>query len=221
MPQARFRKLPQARQDTILDAAAEEFAALGYEGASFNRIIEKSGISKGSMYYYFEDKEDLYATVLIRMSTCYFNHVGNFELHADAATFWQQAEAITEQSMLYYAEDPTAAGLMRSLLSGDVTGESHTAVKQMRIAIESWWQHLLKVGQGCGAIRVDLPNSLMIRLMMALCDVTDLWCIEHIEQLSRDDMRQIAKMLVSSLRRIGEAEAADSNCLHIWDRFRE
>ena len=221
MPQSRFRKLPQQRQDAILDAAAEEFAAHGYEAASFNLIIERSGVSKGSMYYYFEDKKDLYATVLVRMAENYFNYIGSFELKPDAETFWQQAEKITKQSMEYYAEDRTAAGLMRSLLIGDVSQESHLAVKQMRLAIEAWWQHLLKVGQGCGAIRADLPNSLMIRLMMAICDVTDLWCIEHIDELSREDMRQIAVMLVSTLRRIGSAEAVDPSCLHIWQRLRD
>ena len=221
MPHSRFYKLPDQRQNTILDAAALEFSTSGYEGASFNQIIEKAGVSKGSMYYYFEDKKDLYATVLARMSARYFNFIGNFELDADADTFWQQAEKITALSMEYYAEDPTAAGLMRSLLKGDVSQESHSAVRQMRIAIEAWWQHLLSVGHGCGAIRDDLPNSLMIGLMMAICDVTDLWCVEHIEQLSRQDMRQIATMLIGTLRRIGSPDAADGSCQHIWDRLRD
>jgi hypothetical protein len=155
------------------------------------------------------------------MSARYFNFIGNFELDADADTFWQQAESITALSMEYYAEDPTAAGLMRSLLKGDVSQESHGAVRQMRIAIEAWWQHLLSVGHGCGAIRDDLPNSLMIGLMMAICDVTDLWCVEHIEQLSRQDMREIATMLIGTLRRIGGPEASDHSCQHIWDRLRD
>jgi len=221
MPYSRFNKLPDKRQSAILDAAATEFSTNGYDGASFNRIIEKAGISKGSMYYYFEDKKDLYVSVLARMSARYFNYLGNFELDADAETFWQQAEKITALSMEYYAEDPTAAGLMRSLLMGDVSEESHTAVKQMRVALEAWWQHLLRVGQKCGAIRDDLPNQLMIGLMMAICDVTDLWCVEHIEQLSREDMRQIAYMLVNNLHRIGTPEAADESCLHIWERFQD
>ena len=34
--------------------------AHGFENASLNRIIKKAGISKGAMYYYFDDKMDLY-----------------------------------------------------------------------------------------------------------------------------------------------------------------
>ena len=142
-------------------------------------------------------------------------------LEVGLASTGEQAKSITAQSMEYYAEDPTAAGLMRSLLSGDVTNESHVAVRQMRVAIEAWWQHLLRVGQACGAVRDDLPDSLMIGLMMAICDVTDLWCIKHIDQLSRADMREMASMLINTLRRIGSAEAMDESCKHIFDRLRD
>ena len=44
-------------------AALDEFAAHGFHDASLNRIIEAAGISKGSMYYYFDGKEDLFAHV--------------------------------------------------------------------------------------------------------------------------------------------------------------
>jgi len=221
MPRTRFHKLPPERQAAILDAAAEEFAFRGYEGASFNRIIENSGISKGSMYYYFEAKQDLYAAVLARMARNFFNFIGEFQLEPDASTFWQQAEKISLQSMEYYAQDPNATGLMRSLFAAQFSQEGQAAVKQMRLAVEAWWVQVLKKGQGCGAIRTDLPNSLMIRLLMAVCDVTDLWCAERIDQFSVEDMRLVSVTLINALRRIGSPEAADESCRHIWDRFKD
>ena len=63
MPRPRFHKLPPAQQQAILGAALDEFATRGFSAASLNRIIEAAGISKGSMYYYFDGKEDLYAHV--------------------------------------------------------------------------------------------------------------------------------------------------------------
>ena len=62
MPRKRFADLEQPRRNRILGAAAHEFAERGYEAASVNRIITEAGISKGSLYYYFDDKEDLVAT---------------------------------------------------------------------------------------------------------------------------------------------------------------
>ena len=42
----------------------EEFAERGVELASYNKIIERSGLSKGTVYYYFDNKDSLLETVL-------------------------------------------------------------------------------------------------------------------------------------------------------------
>ena len=63
MVRPRFAKLAPAQQQAILGAALDEFAAHGFHDASLNRIIDAAGISKGSMYYYFDGKEDLFAHV--------------------------------------------------------------------------------------------------------------------------------------------------------------
>src|SRR5689334_4521883 len=64
MPRPRFNTLPPDKRQRILEAAALEFASRVFEQSSLNRIIEAAGISKGAAYYYFDDKADLYATVV-------------------------------------------------------------------------------------------------------------------------------------------------------------
>jgi AcrR family transcriptional regulator len=46
-----------ATRETILDAAAREFAAEGYHAASLSKILERSGVTKGAMYFHFASKE--------------------------------------------------------------------------------------------------------------------------------------------------------------------
>lgn len=60
MPRPRFQKLSIEKQQAILEAAAREFSAHGYEGASINKILETAQLSKGAAYYYFDDKADLF-----------------------------------------------------------------------------------------------------------------------------------------------------------------
>ncbi len=43
----------------IRKAAMKEFARVPFEKASINQIIQNAGISRGSFYTYFEDKQDL------------------------------------------------------------------------------------------------------------------------------------------------------------------
>jgi AcrR family transcriptional regulator len=45
----------------VLDAAEAEFAERGFSGGSLNTIVREAGISKGSLFQYFDDKADLYA----------------------------------------------------------------------------------------------------------------------------------------------------------------
>ena len=57
-----MRRVPQQvrsqqRVDLILDTAADLFAEVGYESATTNAIAERAGISIGSLYRYFPDKD--------------------------------------------------------------------------------------------------------------------------------------------------------------------
>jgi AcrR family transcriptional regulator len=75
MPKQTFLNLPEEKRRNIVNAAIEEFAEYGLENASTNRIVASSGISKGSFYQYFEDKQDLFMyllTVLEREKMEYF-----------------------------------------------------------------------------------------------------------------------------------------------------
>jgi AcrR family transcriptional regulator len=50
----------EARRETILGAALEEFTARGYEGARLDDVAKRAGVAKGTIYLYFADKETLF-----------------------------------------------------------------------------------------------------------------------------------------------------------------
>ncbi len=54
----REQVMSRTRQ-TLLDAAAEEFAARGYELANINTISTQAGFAKGTVYNYFPSKQAL------------------------------------------------------------------------------------------------------------------------------------------------------------------
>lgn len=63
---SRKEKEKAVRRQAILDAAALVFAKYGYENASMNEIAKLSEFTKRTLYQYFEDKADLYLSVLIQ-----------------------------------------------------------------------------------------------------------------------------------------------------------
>ncbi|MDZ7836008.1 MAG: TetR/AcrR family transcriptional regulator [Alkalibacterium sp.] len=55
-----FTSLDKAKQEKILNAAFREFSDKGYKNASTNRIAKEAGIGKGTLFYYFGNKETLF-----------------------------------------------------------------------------------------------------------------------------------------------------------------
>ncbi len=53
------------KEHQILEAAEEMFAAGRYHEVTLDGICERAGVGKGTIYRYFEDKEDLYYQVIL------------------------------------------------------------------------------------------------------------------------------------------------------------
>lgn len=57
---------PEWTKSQLLEAARDEFADKGLSGARVNTIAAAAGVNKQLLYYYFGDKDGLYAAVLQR-----------------------------------------------------------------------------------------------------------------------------------------------------------
>jgi AcrR family transcriptional regulator len=64
MPKQTFLNLPEKKRKVFLEIALDEFANNDYNTASVSKIVERAGIAKGSLYQYFEDKQDLFTYLL-------------------------------------------------------------------------------------------------------------------------------------------------------------
>jgi AcrR family transcriptional regulator len=53
-----------AKRRQILDGARKVFLVEGFEGASMNDIARVAGVSKGTLYVYFESKERLFSVIV-------------------------------------------------------------------------------------------------------------------------------------------------------------
>ena len=56
----RWRRMPEERPRQILDAAFEVFAEQGLAAARLDDIAKRAGVSKGTIYLYFPNKEELF-----------------------------------------------------------------------------------------------------------------------------------------------------------------
>src|SRR6266568_423759 len=53
-----------SKRRQILDGARKVFMDLGFDGASMNEIARSAGVSKGTLYVYFTDKNRLFEAIV-------------------------------------------------------------------------------------------------------------------------------------------------------------
>ena len=202
----RFQNLEEPKQHAILAAAAEEFAERGFGAASFNRIIRRAGISKGAMYYYFADKDDLFRTVLEVATERWLREVGMpFEADGPAA-FWDACECLYARSLRFMLADPLDAALCLSISRARARLEGHPKLLEQQQIMNQWTRGLIDHGRRLGAIRSDLPDGLLLESAMALMDAADRWLSDRWDTFSEADVEPTAALVTGMFRRLGGSE---------------
>ena len=87
MPTETFFRLPEAKRETLLRCARQEFARVPYPDASINRIIRAAGIPRGSFYMYFADKADLFLHLMDQFVDTFTQTVCRLLEEEDGALF--------------------------------------------------------------------------------------------------------------------------------------
>lgn len=206
MPRPRFLKLEAAKQAAILDAARAEFSAHGYRASSQNRIIEAAGVSKGAMYYYFDDKEDLYVTVIRRE----FSGLGAVMVLDDFDTvdqFWTGLEEMFMRSTAYFARSPEAIALARSVARSVGTYGPPPGFQALIDEIWAVTEQLVTRGQAVGAVRKDLPTTLIVGVAMKIGEAMDYWFAEHWTEIDPADLPALNHKLIDIFKRVADPES--------------
>lgn len=202
MPRPRFHKLSEEKKARILTVATEEFAESGFEGASYNRIIERAGLSKGAMYYYFDDKTDLYGTVV---QVAFRELLDELQPPSapDVEAFWQELV----DAYLHFGgiamQRPELLALMRGLLEHPERwreGPIAELMGEMRAFTEQMIEH----GQRIGAVRTDLERSLLVTVAFSVGEAVDRWSFEHLDELVVAAPDEMPRQLVGLFRRLLE-----------------
>lgn len=145
----------------------KEFATYGYQLASMNRILETAGFSKGSFYYYFDDKVDLAATTFIAAAEP-LALLGELRSPRTAEAFWRELRRISFERLRHLEAKRTQYDCVMRLSSALLSNPTLTArllplFEPSRRAMAGF----LEQGVAVGALRGDLPLSTLMSLFEA------------------------------------------------------
>lgn len=213
MSRPRFENLDPERQRILFEVASQEFAAHGFDGASLNRILEKTGMSKSSLYYYFDDKADLFTTLIERTMSVLMKRLGDFDPEElTAQSFWSAFEERYEKAVALVSGNGWLIkfggmfyGLRADAKHGAPTGRVFETARR-------WVEIVIVRGQSLGVIRQDIPNSLLIDSTMGLFESLDRWVVAHWDDLTDEERRALPATHIGLFRDLlGSRESSQRN----------
>ncbi|MFQ5623594.1 MAG: TetR/AcrR family transcriptional regulator [Paracoccaceae bacterium] len=203
MKQHPSRKLDPAKRARLFSVAAAEFAAGGFRNASLNRIAAQVGMSKSSFYHYFEDKADLFRQVLEQSLAPLATALETIDIDAlTAENFWPSLEAKTGEILVLLESTPELILVGKMTYRSLDNPEERALTGELMETVTAWMSRLLARGQEVGVLRDDLPNSLLIEVLMALGMVVDRWMLARWDQLSETRRRDLEQQSFNLFIRI-------------------
>ena len=200
MPRERFARLDPERREAVLRAAALEFASHGFEKASYNRIIAAAGVSKGAMYYYFDDKADLFTTVVVTAAESAFGGMRALPPIENRSQFWSVLSGMLDEVFALLARDPELAGLFRAVYTAPGleagVGPAASLLERSREVVSE----LLETGRKVGAVREDVDAGLLEAAVTGLGTGLDRWFAERYEGLSPQDLARFGEQSLELVR---------------------
>ncbi|MBN9474262.1 MAG: TetR family transcriptional regulator [Bordetella sp. SCN 67-23] len=159
----RTRDAERTRQ-TILEAATAEFASLGLGGARMDRIAERAKVDKRLIYYYFNNKDDLFLAVMERAYAAI--RQAERELHLEALSPPDAVRRLVEFTWHYYLENPEFLCLLNNENLHQATHLKRSSqVRDMHSPFVQWLADILERGQAQGLFRAGVdPVQLYISI---------------------------------------------------------
>lgn len=204
MARPRFKNLETKMRNRILEAAAVEFAARGFEGTSLNQLLDRLGMSKGSFYYYFDNKEDLFTTVVDHAWSTLLP-VEKLELGVlDASAFWPTLQSLMREARARVHANPWLVGFTRLIYEPPETVGVREVLAQKFDQARQWQAGLILRGQEVGAVRSDLPAELLQVLLVGADEAGDRWMVENWERFEESEVERLLEEVFAIFRRMLE-----------------
>ncbi|MFS1514903.1 TetR/AcrR family transcriptional regulator [Bacillus sp. SCS-151] len=172
--------------DALMQAALNEFVEKGYDKASLNHILKTANMSKGSFYYHFNNKEDLYLNLidmLIQKKQLFLAKVMNpSDYSKDIFSIFKTQIRI---GMQFSNEYPDINRFANSFIKEKGTPIYEKALTRHNFQDNDQMNKLIEASYNKGEIRQTLPlefvQSLIGFLFTNIVDVADMSKPDHYE----------------------------------------
>jgi TetR/AcrR family transcriptional regulator len=161
-------KRSREARERILEEAKKLFREKGFEGVSLNEIVAAVGIKKPTIYYYFGDKEGLFAEVLKAM----LRH-GHDIVSANVRAGLSTAEKLEKLAEGYLRFCPTSLmSMIRDALVCLGPANQQAVLEAYRFYLLTPFERIFEEGAQNGEIKPIAPRELAIMYLGLIDTVT-------------------------------------------------
>jgi AcrR family transcriptional regulator len=148
-PAPRWQRRREARPAELLEAAAACFGESGYQATRVEEIASRAGVTVGTVYRYFPNKETLFAAVL---------DAGRQRLPSGWAVAERDPGRLLRETIdrwWSFLAEPAQAVILRATLSetGDAPEAASLYAREVRSRLEQQLGGVLRLGMAAGAFR--------------------------------------------------------------------
>jgi len=161
----KFEQLADIKQKSIIDASVYEFANNGFKNASVNKIVEKAGISKGSLFNYFKSKNLLFDhiyQIALREVKTYLVKVRDESENDD---FFTRFSKIISSGITFISKHPRLAKIYFRLLNSDDSPHGKAIIQKLHSEAIRYLTDFVEVGIERNELRSELNPTTVAFLM--------------------------------------------------------
>lgn len=175
----RFKNLPDEKRAAILNSAMLEFSAAGFAKARLEDIAAAAGVTKGLLYYYFEDREDLLTSLYSEVEEALAAIISPPPPKPTPNEFWDWIEGVYKVAIDTLAPEPAMMAFLARVITEVTNGIIPPGFEKHYKGTRSGVMKVISLGQSCGAVRTDLPDSLLLASVMSLMSSSDQWILSE------------------------------------------
>ncbi|MCK9253755.1 MAG: TetR/AcrR family transcriptional regulator [Clostridiaceae bacterium] len=145
-------------RDQIISAAVQIFSRHGFDAAGMDEIAQAAGVAKGSLYYNFRSKSDLFAAVVSEGIDDLHRQIERILSRSD--TVRQVLDGLVRENLKACQDYPELVDLIMRDQSGGLDAAAASRVREAREAYVRYIAGLLENGMREGLLRRGDPLSL-------------------------------------------------------------
>lgn len=152
-----FDNIAPEKRNRILQAAAAEFAHKGFENAGMSAIAKNADVSVGSLYKYFENKQDLFFTVL-HYSIARMEKLLTVLAHSEADLL-VKVESILREIQSFSKSNAQLIKLYNEMTSENDAHLASSFAYEMESITAQIYRTAIEEAQKAGEVRTDIDPA--------------------------------------------------------------